>query len=124
MSSPTKPHYNPAAWRLDRLRIACHARGIDPNDARQLERLLNLHRAAKGRPPVGRKSVRRWLGIDGERVQDPSSGRTGHELALFELAAVLDVGLDWLMGRVSTEPTITVHKLRAAKLAEKARVSP
>jgi hypothetical protein len=103
MSAPKRPEYGPPSWRPDRLRLACKVRGIDINSPTELRNLINAYRATVewrggiGREPVGRITVVDWL----SGKTDPSAGRTGFPSAVFELAHVLQVSVDWLMNRTS-----------------------
>jgi hypothetical protein len=95
MSSP----YSPPRWRPDRLRLACKARGWvhadgEPNGG-ELARRVNMWRLATERIPISPRLAQRWL--TGE--VDPGMGRTGHPSSVFDLAHVLEVSVDWLMGR-------------------------
>jgi hypothetical protein len=106
MSAPKRPEYGPPSWRPDRLRLACKVRGIDIGTAEsprptELRNLINAYRATvewkgrTGREPIGRVTVLDWL----SGKSDPSAGRSGYPSAVFELAHVLQVSVDWLMGR-------------------------
>jgi hypothetical protein len=95
MSSP----YSPPGWRPDRLRLACKVRGWthadgEPNGG-ELCRRVNMWRLATERIPISPRLAQRWL--TGE--VDPGMGRTGHPSSVFDLAHVLEVSVDWLMGR-------------------------
>lgn len=101
-----RPHYAEAKWRPDRLRLACRIRGAEtPAD---LRRLVNAHRGPAMLAPLESRTAERWW--SGEN--DPSNGRTGHPVAVFELANVLQVSVDWLMGRVRREVTFSEHTRR------------
>lgn len=101
MSKPKRPDYNPSEWRPDRLRLACLIRGLETPAA--LRHLINKRRALRDEPPIAARTVERWL--DGS--VNPGMGRTGHESGVFELADVLQVSVDWLMGRVRREPSFS-----------------
>lgn len=112
------PEYKPSEWRPDRLRIACHARGIQ--GPAQLCAEINRHRFTRN-PNAARAMAKstcsRWLSGD----SNPCAGRTGFDIAVFEIADALDLSLDWLMGRVDVEPTIATRDMVNALAAEMKR---
>jgi len=85
------------AWNHERFLFAARANGI--NGATELARAMNARRELIGeRSPIPVQTAHRyWTG-----AHDPMVSGPGKPAAVFELAAVLEVPVDWLTSGVTS----------------------
>lgn len=94
-SIPPPPEGWDGEWNVERLNLACKARGI--HTGADLARAINEAREARGeRGNCSSNVCQRWKREGNLGARDPRRPAAGQVPACFEIALVLGVSLDWL----------------------------